>query len=424
MHEEADQINSLIRKSNSNVFSMLSMHGKSAFFPKRGILSQAAEAAGRKINGTIGIALEDDKTPMRLDAVSGSVDLNPKDVFPYAPGYGKPDLRAQWKRMILEKNPSVSGNISMPVVTAGLTHGISIAGYLFCGEGDEIISPHLYWENYDLIFEAFGGKIRTFQTFKDRHFNVEGMKKLLMKKGTKKILILNFPNNPSGYTPTEEEAAGICDAISSAAADGKKIVAIIDDAYFGLVYKNGVERESLFSRMSGLSENVVAVKIDGPTKEDYFWGLRIGFITFAVRNGSQQLYDCLEAKAGGVIRSTISSASNLSQSLLMKALSSPSYNQEKKEKYGIMKSRYDAVVSAISAHPEYSKHFSPLPFNSGYFMCIEVKHDPEAVRQKLLEDYSTGLIASGSILRIAFSSIQKELIPQLFDNIYKACESL
>ena len=67
--------------------------------------------------------------------------------------------------------------------------------------------------------------------------------------------------------------------------------------------------------------------------------------------------------------------------------------------------------------------FTPLPFNSGYFMCVELKKglDAEAVRQKLLTSYDTGVIALGNLIRVAFSAVREESIPQLFENIYSAC---
>ena len=66
----------------------------------------------------------------------------------------------------------------------------------------------------------------------------------------KKIVLLNFPNNPTGYTPTEQEMAEIRDALKEAAEKGNKIVVIVDDAYFGLVYKKGIYTQSIFAELS------------------------------------------------------------------------------------------------------------------------------------------------------------------------------
>ena len=47
--------------------------------------------------------------------------------------------------------------------------------------------------------------------------NVGGMKNMLMAAGEKKILLLNFPNNPTGYTATVTEDEAITRAILQAA---------------------------------------------------------------------------------------------------------------------------------------------------------------------------------------------------------------
>jgi len=70
---------------------------------------------------------------------------------------------------------------------------------------------------------------------------------------------LNFPNNPSGYTPLTSEIELIVNEISRLAEKEKNVVVLIDDAYFGLVYEEKVFRESIFTRIANLHENVLAV---------------------------------------------------------------------------------------------------------------------------------------------------------------------
>ncbi len=426
MNPQAEELNKLIEEKNQAVSNVLSEKGKAIFFPKKGILAQTADAKGKKINATIGAALEEDGSPMRLKAIADKVSLNPKDVFPYAPSFGKPELRKRWKEMIFQKNPSLVGkNISLPVVTNALTHGISMMGYMFVNPGDKIISPDLYWGNYRLILQnGYEGVIDTFDTFKEGAFNLEGLRQKLDEGTGKKILMLNFPNNPTGYTVTVDEAAAIKDMIKDSADKGNKLVVIVDDAYFGLVYKEGVYMESMFSELADIHENVLAVKIDGATKEDYVWGLRVGFVTYAVKGGDDELYDALASKTAGAIRGNISNDSHLSQSLVLEAFNDSSYADEKKEKYAIMKKRFDTIEGILQEHAEYSEEFTPLPHNSGYFMCIQLQKDAEQVRQVLLEKYSTGVIAIGNILRLAFSAVKTDDIPELLDNVYKACKEV
>lgn len=428
MNPQAEELNVIVREKSTTVYELLSERGKNIFFPKKGILGQTAEAKGTRINATIGTAVEDDGSPMRLEAIASKINMDPSLVFPYAPSFGRPDIRASWKKKIYEKNPSLNGQeISLPVVTNALTHGISMAGYMFLGDGDDVLSPDLFWGNYTLtLTNAYGANIVKFNLFKNGGFDLEALETKLNEGGIgKKAIILNFPNNPSGYTPTQTEQDAIVAIIKKAAEKGNKIVVFTDDAYFGLGYEDGIAAESIFAPLSRLHENVLAVKIDGPTKEDYVWGFRVGFITYGIKGGDAALYGALESKTAGAIRGNISNAANISQSLLLEAFSSPEYSAQKAAKFNIMKQRYDAVKAALTEE-KYNEYFTALPYNSGYFMCVKLKEglEGEKMRKLLIEKYSIGVIALGNLLRIAFSAVAAKDIKDLFEGIYSACKEL
>jgi aspartate/methionine/tyrosine aminotransferase len=81
--------------------------------------------------------------------------------------------------------------------------------------------------NYQRIFGInTGAKIETYNLFQDNKLDLKSFKEALEKIQGKKILILNFPNNPTGYSPTEKEAQEICDIIKQDAEKGNKILAI------------------------------------------------------------------------------------------------------------------------------------------------------------------------------------------------------
>jgi len=425
MNPQAQELNDIIVAKSPVVMELLSQKGKNIFFPKKGILGQTAEAKSTKINATIGAAIEDDGTPMRLGSIASKIDLDPALTFPYAPSFGRPDIRNRWKEMLYQKNSKLAGKeLSLPIVTNALTHGISMVGYMFMDEGQEVIVPNLFWGNYNLILaNAYGAKLTQFNLFKEGGFDVEALKASLMSEGDKKVVILNFPNNPTGYTPSFKEMEAIADAVKEAAEAGKKILAVTDDAYFGLVYEEGVEPQSIFSYVCDIHENVLAVKVDGPTKEDYVWGFRVGFVSYGIKGGDAELYSALESKTAGAVRGNISNSSNLSQSLLLQAFNSPDYVQEKQAKFDIMKERYDAVKEALKDE-KYAEYFTPLPFNSGYFMCVKLKEglNGEAIRDTLISKYSIGLINLNNVFRIAFSAVAAKDVKALFDGIYNACK--
>lgn len=425
---QAVALNDTLAKNNPAILEMLSSRGKAIYFPKLGILSQSAEAKGKDINATIGIATEDHGGPLFLDCIGKNIHLPPDKAFTYAPSPGLPEIRKLWKDQQLRKNPGLAGKpYSSPVVTSALTHGLSMAGYLFVEAGDTVILPDLYWENYDLVFSVtYGARLAPFETFTPSGaFNVEGLRRELSRGRGKKIVLLNFPNNPAGYTPLEEEAAAIARVLREAAEAGDRIVAILDDAYFGLVFEKGVATQSLFVPLCDAHPHLMAVKLDGPTKEDYVWGFRVGFMAFGIKGASAETYAALEAKAAGAVRGTISNSSILGQSLLVQAWASESYETEKREKYATLKRRYEKIKDILAAHPEYREVFEPVPFNSGYFMCLRLKKgNAEAVRQKLLKDYSTGVIAFGPLVRLAFSSTPTGRLEALFDNVYRAAKQV
>jgi aspartate/tyrosine/aromatic aminotransferase len=167
----------------------------------------------------------------------------------------------------------------------------------------------------------------------------------------------------------------------------------------------------------------LAIKLDGPTKEDYVWGFRVGFISYGIKNGTPELYEAMENKTAGAIRGNISNISNLSQSLLQKVYFSEQYNTDKINRYQTLKSRYQEIIKTLR-DPKYKEYFQALPFNSGYFMCIQLKDslNAEDIRKILLEKYSTGVIVFGDLIRIAFSAVPQSKIALLIENIYSACK--
>jgi aspartate/methionine/tyrosine aminotransferase len=428
MHEIAQQLNRQIEVGNPYVYELLSDLGKNLYFPK-GILTQSAEATQKahRFNATIGIATEEGK-PLYLPLIQETLtSYQPKDLYPYAPPAGKAELRRIWLEKMLRENPSLHGKtLSSPVVTNALTHGLSIVADMFIDPNDVLILPDKLWGNYNLIFGVRrDAKVVTFPFFNEEGtINSEGMRQALLsqKARGKAILILNFPNNPTGYTPNEREATAIVAAIKDAAEQGINLVVVTDDAYFGLFYEDSIT-ESLFGRLANLHPRILAVKVDGATKEEYVWGFRVGFITFA--NGNPDVLPALENKAMGIIRGVISSVSHPSQTIVLKALLSESFQTQKQEKYAILKNRALKVKKLLVSR-KYDDAWSYYPFNSGYFMCIKLKTvKAEDLRLHLLEHYGVGVISLGeNDVRIAFSCVEEEDIEELFNLIYQGVKDL
>jgi len=430
----ATELNTTIRQGNPFVYEMLSGVGKALFFPK-GILSQSAEAKQKahRFNATIGMATEKGGA-MHLPPVMSMVKgLTPEQSLTYAPSFGIPPLRKAWKKAIVRKNPSLANKpISLPIVTQALTHGLSVVADMWVDPDDALILPDKMWGNYNLIFQVRrSAQVIQYPLFDEKGgFNLDAFEACVMSEGEKRgklVILLNFPNNPTGYTVTPREAEGIGEILKNLAEKGVNVIAVTDDAYFGLFYDDRCLKESIFSTLTGLHPRLLSVKLDGATKEDFVWGLRVGFITYGatMENDPGSLYDALERKTAGAVRGSISNASHLSQQIVLKAMESEAYLSSKTEKRAIMRARA-AEVRRVLSNPRYDEAWEPYPFNSGYFMCLRLKTvDAEQLRLHLLDKYGVGLISLGKTdLRVAFSCLEKEDVQELFDTVFQGVKDL
>ena len=423
----AQELNSVL--TNTTPADLFSEMGKRMFFP-RGIISQGAEAKklGKVANATIGMTIQEGKPVILPSVHKAAPELNSSELVAYMPTAGNPELRALWKEKLIQKNPLLKNkNFSLPVVVPGLTAGISYLSDLFLEEGKTLIAGNPSWDNYDLVVNTrTNASLKKFKMFKDGKFNIPELEALVKeeaKTGSVR-LILNIPQNPSGYSPTKEEAKQLIRIVKETAESGAKVLVWCDDAYFGLNYEDDIEEQSLFAYLCDIHENVLAVKIDGPTKEDFVWGFRCGFLTFGGKNLSDAHYEALVKKLMGIIRSSVSCSSTPSQMILLRAFKDTNIENEKKAFREMLAKRYALAKKFVSTHT--NKILTPLPFNSGYFMSFDVqKVDAEILRQKLLAEEGIGTIAIDSnTLRVAFSSIDEEKIESVFTAIYKKADEL
>ena len=223
MHPLADELNNIIRKHSLPVYEMLSDSGKRFHFP-RGILAQSAEAKAKasRFNATIGIATRSAHAMFLPSVMQHFQDMSVDELFPYAPSTGKPELRAKWGDGLRVKNPGLaSKSFGLPIVTSGVTHGLSLAADLFVDAGDVVLLPDPNWPNYNLIFAVrYQAQVETYPLFApEGGFDIDGFRNALEVAAArgKIVVILNFPNNPTGYSITARQAEGIVSVLEGLA---------------------------------------------------------------------------------------------------------------------------------------------------------------------------------------------------------------
>jgi aspartate/methionine/tyrosine aminotransferase len=380
---------------------------------------RVAEARGKNLNGTIGQITDGGGGAARLPAVAGAFRLGVEDLnqaLLYSPVEGLPELRRRWRdwqrRGIPEAVPS-----TLPLVTVGLTHALSLAADLFGGEGRAVAIPSPFWGNYRQTFATrTGARVLTAPAYVGGRFNVKAITQALvdLPAGEPAVAILNLPSNPGGYSADPAERGALLAALL-VEAERRPLVVLCDDAYAGLVYEEEIPRASLFWEMVGAHPNLVPVKIDGGTKEFSFFGGRVGFLTFGLPADSEAARS-LESKLKCLSRATLGSPPASSQVVLLRALRQPGIEQEIEQIRALLAGRYRALKGALAqADPALLR---PLPFNSGCFALVELPEPlgitAEEARRHLLAHQDVGLISiEPRYLRIAHCSVEESALPEL-----------
>ncbi|MFX1590690.1 MAG: aminotransferase class I/II-fold pyridoxal phosphate-dependent enzyme, partial [Promethearchaeota archaeon] len=332
--------------------------------------------------------------------------------------------------------------ITTPVITGGVTNGIFQSCALFLNPNDYIIIPNKRWGNYENIISKFiGAKVKTFDFFKKNEINIEGLKVAMneiAKIQEKIVILLNFPNNPTGYFPTEKEGLNIVDMLKDWQTNLKKpVIILVDDAYEPYVYEENALKRSIFYDLHQLDEDVIPIKLDGITKELLIYGGRIGFLTLGIKpswiNNEEELEALkneLHNKFEGFNRATISNCNHFYQALTQKMFLEKGIEQ-------IIQSR-DAVKNLLKKRYEYinselreinNPNISIDPNSGGFFLFVNL--NPNQIKatdfaDRLLKEYKVGIIPIERLdenvngIRIAYCSIDFSKIPELVKRINSA----
>lgn len=430
MPDPSTEINAALEAEAPALFAALSPLGRRAFFPPD-IPAQAAQARGKRWNGTIGQITDGHGGAVGLPALAGALSgLGERDssqALLYSPIEGLAEVRERWRawqrRGVAAEVPS-----SLPIVTVGLTHALSLLAELFAAEGRPVAVAAPLWGNYRQTFQVRGGgRVVTAPAYVEGRFNALAFEQALadIPAGEPAVALINIPSNPGGYSPDPAERRELVQSLLRIAA-ARPLVAVCDDAYLGLVYEPGIARESLFWELVGAHPNLVPVKVDGATKEFSFFGGRVGFLTFAVDPASGAA-KALESKVKMLIRSGLGSPVATSQVMLLQGLRQAGVEADVEAVRQLLEGRYRALKAALSgADPEL---LVPLPFNSGCFALVELPEKlgltSEQVRLHLLEKYETGLISiAPRYLRIAHCSVDAADLAEMIERLSRAVGEL
>lgn len=154
------------------------------------------------------------------------------------------------------------------VVTVGGSEAIDIAMRTVLEPGDEVILPIPSFVCYEPIAEMIGAKVVHIETKLENKFKVtpEELRAAITPKT--KMLILPFPNNPTGAILTREELEGIAEVLR-----GTNICVLSDEIYAELTYGR---RHVSIAELDGMHERTIIAS--GFSKAYAMTGWRMGYI--------------------------------------------------------------------------------------------------------------------------------------------------
>jgi len=422
-------LNEAIRHTSPALEACLSHLGREAVFPPD-IPFQAAQARGKRYNATIGQITDGAGSAVDLPALSSMLSLFQSDdrnrAMLYSPVEGIPEVRERWRDWQRRHSPDQPS--SLPLVTAGLTHGLSLVADLFGGPDRAVVVPAPFWGNYRQTFHLrTGARILSAPVYREGRYNCGAIAQALTDeaRAAPAVAILNLPSNPGGYSPTVNERRLLRESLVEV-AEQRPLLVVCDDAYSGLVYEREVPAESMFWELNGLHPDLVPVKIDGGTKEFSFFGGRVGFITFPFAPDSEAAA-ALESKVKCLTRAAIGSPVATSQMVLAHALRDGDIASQVETVRELLENRYRVLKLALEDVDR--ELLRPLPFNSGCFALVELPAelslDADSVRRHLLDEHDTGVIAVGErYLRIAFCSVRATDLAAVVERLQRGVAEL
>ena len=357
-----------------------------------------------------------------------------REVFPYAPVAGVRAFREGWRRWIGGKAAGgdfaypapIVDRLTLPVATAGVSGGLCAVGLLVLDPGDRVLVPDRRWDGYDTTFGGVcGARLAPVRLLDGEALALDAWREAILaaaRTQDRVVLAANFPHNPTGFVPSEDEAEAFAALLAEAADEGgRPIVVLCDDAYEGFVYPPDRPCWSIFYRLVDRHPLLLPVKCDGITKELLFWGGRLGAVSIVPpAEWDASAAAAWENKLSAVVRGMVSSASTPVQTLVARLLADPvALDRARVPIFRSLAERHAVMVAALESERARAA-FRADPFHGGLFALLNLRWgDAVAIAERLLADHKIGVVpfhddATGlEALRVTYATVPTERVAGL-----------
>ena len=155
------------------------------------------------------------------------------------------------------------------LVGSGAKHVLYILFNVLIDEGDEVLIPAPYWVSYPEQVKISGGSPIILHTNQEDGFKITKKQIESRCNENTKILVLNYPSNPTGSTYNYDELSQIAEICKE-----KNLIVISDEIYDKIIYSN--EKHISFPQLSEDAKNRT-ILVNGVSKTYSMTGWRIGY---------------------------------------------------------------------------------------------------------------------------------------------------
>jgi len=214
---------------------------------------------------SLGVGEPDYQTPWHIrDAGIYSLE---KGFTKYTSNSGLTELRKEICRYLLRRFGLEYSWSKEVVVTVGGSEAIDLAVRAMTNPGDEIIIPEPSFVCYVPIARLAGGIPVTIPTKPENQFRLTAEELKAAITPRTKLLILPYPNNPTGAILEKEDLEEIADVIRNT-----NIIVISDEIYAELTYE---KKHISIANIEGMRERTIV--INGFSKAYSMTGWRMGY---------------------------------------------------------------------------------------------------------------------------------------------------
>ncbi|MEE9230564.1 MAG: aminotransferase class I/II-fold pyridoxal phosphate-dependent enzyme [Acidobacteriota bacterium] len=156
-------------------------------------------------------------------------------------------------------------------VFSGAKPPIGFSQQTYCNPGDEVIYPSPGFPIYESFIEYVGAKPVPLHLEERAGFSFSGADLEPLITDRTKIIILNFPSNPTGGVATQEQIEGIAEVIKKKAPRHVRVYS--DEVYENILFDGAIH--SSIASVPGMAEKTIIVS--GVSKTYSWTGGRVGW---------------------------------------------------------------------------------------------------------------------------------------------------